>query len=326
MKTIRNSTWTLILISLVLLSFNSCGDEDLLAPSDATIMLVANPGSIPADGISTATIEAIIQDSDGKPFNGITIYFLTTLGTITDKATVEDGIARATLTAGEEEGTATIMAFSGALSDSIQVFIGLQNVNILLTANTPEIPADGISTAQIEAFVTEEKGIVPDGTEVYFTTSLGAITSQIQTQSGLASATLTSGIVEGTATITSIVRNTSQTIDMSIGIPVSNITITSSSSTFEVDTADSQTHEADIVATVWNAAGVPIENKAVIFTSDRGQLASGGAVQKTDTNGQVTDSIDITIAVPQGTSQSVTITATSGAISASTTITIINQG
>ena len=326
MKAMQKIIRMLILFQVILLLISSCGDEDILAPNSATLTLVVNPTSIPADGNSTATVEAILQDTGGGALNGFTIYFTTTLGTITGEATVEDGIARATLTSGNEEGTATVRAHSGSLSDSVQVNIGFQDISIFLTANPPEIPADGVSTSRIEAFVTEERGIVPDGTDVFFTTTLGSITSQAETQNGLASTTLTSGIVEGTATVTAIVSNTSQTTDMSIGIPVSNITVTANPSTFEVLTADTQTHVAQITATVWDAAGVPIENKAVIITSDRGQLDSAGAVQKTDANGQVQDTLRITIAVPQGTSQSVTVTATSGLISATTTITIINQG
>jgi len=326
MKAMSKIIRILIAFSLTMFFISSCSNEDILAPNNATLTLIANPTSIPADDSSTSTIEAVLQDSNGRSLNGFTIYFTTTLGTITDKATVEDGFARATLTSGNEEGTATVRAYSGSLSDSVQVNIGFQDINIFLTANPPEIPADGISISQIEAFVTEQRGIVPDGTDVFFTTTLGSITSQAETQSGLASVTLTSGITEGTATITAIVSNTSQTIDMSIGIPVSNITLTANPSTFEVQTADTQTHVSEITATVWDAAGVPIENKAVIITSDRGQLDSGGTVQKTDANGQVQDTIRITIAVPQGTSQSVTVTATSGSISATTTITIINQG
>ncbi len=316
----------LLSISLCVTFLTFCGDEDILAPNTATLSLVVNPSSIPADGQSTATVEAILQDNSGKAIHGVTIWFSTTLGTITEKAEVEDGIARATLTAGDEEGIATIRAFSGSLSDTIQVIIGFQDINIFLTANPPEIPADGASISNIEAFVTEQQGIVPDGTNVYFTTTLGTITSQSETQNGFATTTLTSGIVEGTATVTAIVSNTSKTIDVSVGIPVSNITLTANPSTFEVTTAETQTHVSQLTATVWDGAGVPIENKAVIITSDRGQLDSGGAVQKTDENGQVTDTIEITIAVPQGTSQSITVTATSGSISTSTTITIINQG
>ena len=304
----------------------SCSEEDIVAPGGATLTLVANPSSIPADGNSTATIDAVLQGSGGEAIQGVTIYFTTTLGTITEKATTEDGKAQVVLTAGTDEGNATITAFSGSLKETLQVYIGFQDITILLTANPPEIPADGVSTSDIGAFVTEQKGVVPDGTEVFFTTTLGTIAAMAETQSGLATATLTSGIVEGTATITAIVSNTSQTTTMSIGIPVSNITLSASPSTFEVATADLQTHLSDIPATVWDGAGLPIENKSVIITSDLGQLASGGTAIKTDENGQVQDSFSITIAVPQGTSQSVKITATSGDISTTITITITNTG
>lgn len=308
------------------LFLTSCGHEDVNAPTDATLVLVANPLSIPADGQSTVDIKAIVQDSTGQNLNGVVVYFSTTLGTITERSTVDNGIARATLTAGNEEGMATVTAISGTLSDSIQITIGFQEINIFLTSNPPEIPADGVSTSEIQAFVTEVKGIVPDGTEVFFTTTLGSITSQTTTTDGLALATLTAGAIEGDATITAIVRNTSQTTTVSIGIPVANITLSVNPSIFEVDSATTQTHVSAVRATVWNAAGVPIENKSVIITSDKGQLDSAGAVQKTDENGQVADVFRITVAVPLGSSESARITATSGTISATATVTIINTG
>jgi adhesin/invasin len=326
MKIIDKKNSILIIISFLTLIFFSCGSEDVNAPGGATLILAANPLSIPADGVSTAVIEAIVQDSTGHALNGTSVYFTTTLGSITQKATVENGIARAILTAGEEEGTASVRAVTGTLSDSVDIYIGFQNVTIFLTANPSEIPADEQSTSTIQAYITEEKGIVPDGTDVFFTTTLGSITSNTITENGLAEAILTSSLTEGTATVTAIVSNISQTTDVTIGIPVSTIFIDVNPSTFEVSTADAQTHVANVTVTVWNAAGIPIENKPVVITSDLGQLDSGGTVQKTNANGQVTDTFRITIAVPQGTSQTVRITATSGSISATGNITIINQG
>ncbi len=318
---------TLPLVAVfLLLTIASCGNEDPLAPGGATMTISANPLSIPADGASTTQIEVVMMDSSGSALNGNVVFFTTTLGSITPQATVDNGIARTTLTAGTNEGTATVTAISGSLSDTIQVTIGFQNVSIFLTANPPEIPADGISTSTIEAFVTEDKGIVPDGTDVAFTTTLGTITPNAQTVSGRATATLTAGVKEETATVTAIVRSTSQTTDVTIGIPVSNITLTVNPTEFEVETADAQTHVASVIATVWDAAGNPIDNKPVIITSDKGSLDSAGSVRKTDEFGQVTDTFRITIAVPQGTSQSVRLTATSGSISATATITIINKG
>jgi len=326
MNVMRSRSIIPVIALFLVLSASSCGHEDVNAPGGATMLVSANPLSIPADGSSTAIIEAIVQDSSGNALNGTAVYFTTSLGTITQKAIVENGIARATLTAGNSEGTATVKAVTGVLSDSVQIYIGFQNVSIFLTANPTEIPADEQSTSIIQAYVTEEKGVVPDNTEVFFSTTRGTITSYAVTIDGLASATLTSGLTEGTAVVTAIVINTSQTTDVSIGIPVSTIFLDVNPSTFEVVTADPQTHTAHVTATVWNAAGTPIENKPVVITSDKGQLESGGTVQKTNENGQVTDTFSITIAVPQGTSQTVRITAISGSISASANITITNTG
>jgi len=75
-----------------------------------------------------------------------------------------------------------------------------------VTAHPRSIPADGISTSTITATVVDEFGYyVDDGTVVTFTTDLGSLGSDMVTKtttSGVATATLTSGLVPGVATIT----------------------------------------------------------------------------------------------------------------------------
>jgi len=76
--------------------------------------------------------------------------------------------------------------------------------SIRLSASPESLPADGYSTAVITAEVRERSGtLVPDGTEVSFSTSVGTVnpTSTV-TRSGRARVRLTSASVPGTAVVT----------------------------------------------------------------------------------------------------------------------------
>jgi len=75
---------------------------------------------------------------------------------------------------------------------------------VALTAAPISIPADGTSTAMITATVQDAGGYVADGTVVTFATDLGILgsnTTAKTTTSGVATATLTSAITPGIATV-----------------------------------------------------------------------------------------------------------------------------
>jgi len=75
--------------------------------------------------------------------------------------------------------------------------------SILLTANPDSIPADGKSVCTITAQVRDrQNNVVPNGTEVRFSTSLGIIEEAVITSAGAARAKLISGTTKGTAIIT----------------------------------------------------------------------------------------------------------------------------
>lgn len=76
--------------------------------------------------------------------------------------------------------------------------------SIKLSASPESLPADGYSTAVITAEVRERSGaLVPDGTEVSFSTSVGTVSpTSAVTRSGRARVRLTSASVLGTAVVT----------------------------------------------------------------------------------------------------------------------------
>ncbi len=86
-----------------------------------------------------------------------------------------------------------------------------------LRADPDRLPADGTSQAVIIAEVTTASGApVPDGTPVRFLTSLGKITSPVQTVGGLAQTSFTASRTAGTARISVIAGETRQTLELEL--------------------------------------------------------------------------------------------------------------
>ena len=110
---------------LVLISFSgACETLPLLAPTDSTIDLLANPAVVPLGGKTTIT--AVVTEPSGTPVpNGTLVTFSATLGTLDPiEAHTSDGRASVNFSAGSVSGTATITAFSGnAISDNLDIIV-----------------------------------------------------------------------------------------------------------------------------------------------------------------------------------------------------------
>ncbi|HIE09628.1 MAG TPA: hypothetical protein EYP65_07235 [Armatimonadetes bacterium] len=90
-----------------------------------------------------------------------------------------------------------------------------QSFFIDLTASPPSIPADGVSTCEIIARVTDRAGNpVPDGTLVRFSATAGRITPEASTQGGVARAILTSDRVAQFVTVTASVGDSRADIEV----------------------------------------------------------------------------------------------------------------
>src|SRR4051812_3559879 len=78
--------------------------------------------------------------------------------------------------------------------------------SIRLDARPSTLLADGHSTATITAAARDSGGnLVPDGTQVRFTTTAGSITEVVLTSSGSARATLTSSSLPGDAEVSAFI-------------------------------------------------------------------------------------------------------------------------
>lgn len=190
--------------SLVMLS---CDKMPLVAPTGTTITLVAGTNSLPVDGsadIVAILVEGgVIQGSNnaavapgsGTPVhNGTVVTFTTTLGRIrpADAQTVA-GRATVRLVGDGRSGIATVTAFSGGATQTIDVNIGAAAAaRLALTASPQSLPGTGGSTT-ILARVEDAQGNGIAGISVSFTASRGTLSqaSAVSNAEGIASTTLT---------------------------------------------------------------------------------------------------------------------------------------
>lgn len=179
---------------------------------------------------------------------------------------------------------------------------------ITLTVSTTVVPVNG--EAAVTASVTESAGTpVQNGTVVTFTSSFGTIDpTEARTEGGKATVRFLASTQSGTAKIGAFSGATRATeVEILVG---------GAAAARIILRADPQTIPAtggstDIVATVVDAAGNPLQGVPVTFTTTAGQLSAGQAI--TGANGEART----TLTAPR----SATVTATAGGQSATVEVT-----
>ena len=201
-----------------LLSFGSCDQVPLLAPTASVITVVTNRSVLPVNG--TAQIIATVTEQSGTAaHNGTLVTFTTTLGTLDPpEAVTSNGQAVTTLRAGTESGTAEIGAFSGSARTEAPVMVaigGAAAAAVTVNANPAAVPPTG-GAVTISAAVTDASGNRLLGVPVSFTASAGTLASAtvVTDSSGEARTTLTTDR-ETTVTATAGAFSSSATIGLS---------------------------------------------------------------------------------------------------------------
>lgn len=300
------------------------GTVDITAGSIVvgSITVTAGTGTLVADGSSSTVIRATVLDTSNNPAPNILVTFSTTAGGLSplSDTTDENGIAEVTLTSATNLGTATITANARGFSDTTTVeFIAGGAENITLTADPPNILADGSSTSVISALVTDDDGNpVANGEIITFSiTSGGGTLSSLTavTVNGIATVTFTSPTSGASATIrgeTTDGDNASVTIVFTTE-QVASITLSLGTTTLVANGVQSTT----AVASVTNTDSNPVsDGTPVTFTIP----ANGGDIDSTTGGAQLTVNIPTTggIAVAVLTSSTTAgqyiITATSGGV------------
>jgi len=189
-------------------------------------------------------------------------------------------------------------------------FVSPDGATLSISANPTAIPLNnGQSTITVIAFKSVEDGggTVADGTQIFFTTTVGVIEERVSTSSGIARATLRSNGRAGVATITAS-SGSGVTATLEDGVLVGtgdgiNIVLTANPVT-----VISPNFTTDLTATAFDNSNNPLRDVPIIFTTTAGDLASRGSILRTNNNGQATDRLTLL------SESSATVTVISGSI------------
>ena len=217
---------------LLPLIVSSCDKVPLLAPTGSVINLFATSNTVSLNSSIDIIATAIENGTDvgsgsgttstagaGTPVqNGTLISFTTTIGSIQpSEARTHNGQVTVKLVTAAQSGTATITAYSGGASKTLQLKVGTAAASrINITATPQSLGASG-GSATISAAVTDEGGAPVSGIPVSFSTDQGTLSAPtVNTDgSGIATTQLTTS---ATATVTANAGSaTAATIKVNVG-------------------------------------------------------------------------------------------------------------
>jgi adhesin/invasin len=196
---------------------SSCDRVPLLAPTGTTINMFATSNTVSLNSSVDIVATAVENGTDvgsgtdanastagaGTPVqNGTLISFTTTIGSIEpSEAHTHNGQVTVKLVTGPQSGTATITAFSGGASKTLQLKVGSAAASHVALTAAPQSLGSAGGSSTISAAVTDEGGAPVSGIPVSFSTDQGTLSAAtVSTDgSGTASTVLTT---TATATVT----------------------------------------------------------------------------------------------------------------------------
>jgi adhesin/invasin len=246
-----------------------------------SIVLTANPTSIPADGTTSSAITATLRDTNNAPMPiGTDVVFTTTLGTfpggtdpdaggpITSQVTLTiantSGTILTSLVSATTPGSATVTATYDGVSQSIVIAMtggGLVVTQIEVIIENTTLNADGVSTTNVYAYAKTALNQAVPNVSITFETSHGTITTpQITDSGGKATAVLTSSR-ENIDPVTVTARY--NLVSGSATMKFIGVTLTLAANPASQVLGFNST----ITATLLDAANKPIAGATVIFTT-----------------------------------------------------------
>lgn len=349
MRQLKNAVLFLIAICL-LFNMSGCGssggmDEGegdggtpAVAVTPEAIFLNTGSASIPADGVSSTTITAVMSGNQGQPVSqGTSVTFTTTLGkfpngqsSYTVKTPDESGSVATSIIAGTTAGTAQIRGLAGNVSQAATLeFTGDVTAppasSVSLTATPDKIPSDGVSFSKIEATVKDSSETNVAGASLIFTTTYGTFLSGGQTAAavtdaeGKASVSLISATTDAIATVVCTSGGVAQVISVIFGegatnLPVASISLTPNPQDINPDGFSSTV----LTAVLADSGGTPVpDGTQVRFTSTLGKFPNGlQEISLNTTDGTAAVAL-ISIAEEEGVAK---VTASAGGVSQSASV------
>ncbi|HEY3299028.1 MAG TPA: invasin domain 3-containing protein, partial [Armatimonadota bacterium] len=247
-----------------------------------SVSLATTKTSLPADGVSTATITATVADGNNAAVpDGTVVQFSSNAGTISPAQSVTSGgKATATLTAGTTVGPVTVTATAGGKTSTITISLTQSTGtvgSIGLTASPTTIQVMGSGGAQTQSTITatcrDAQGNLATSGTVIFTSSLGSIVGTVPVgANGVATSTFSSNAT-GQATITASWSGaeSSVTVNVTAGPPFA-INVNSTPASVQCDGHSFAT----VTATVKDVAGNMVTDGTVVDFSIQSDVNGGG--------------------------------------------------
>lgn len=235
---------------LALAASPACRNMPLTAPSGTAITLVATTNVLPVNGSTEVTAvlieggvtgagnDSTVTSGVGTPVhNGTVVTFTTTIGRIEPaEAKTTNGRVSVRLIADGRSGKATITAFSGPASKTLEINIGAAAATLMtITASPASLGAAGGSST-ITARVSDAQGNGLQGVPVSFATTKGTLSQSVTisndqgdaatvlTTTEAADVTATSGGAEQPLTATAKVT-LAPNLTVGITVPTAAITV-----------------------------------------------------------------------------------------------------
>ena len=132
-------------------------------PTAAEVLLSAEPGSLPADGASEATLTARVLDAGGNPVpDGTAVVFSVVSGggnIVGPNRVTVNGVAEAIYVAGTTSGLVNVKALVGTVQKTAQVTLTrLGTGSLTLTSLDTSVIADGLKSTTLTAVVKDALG------------------------------------------------------------------------------------------------------------------------------------------------------------------------
>ena len=288
--------------------------------------LIVGSTSVVADGRSKTTVSARVFRKDGEPAKTINVTFTSTAGSIPSVAVTDSsGYVAVQLTAPASrtdlQGEITAMVDAadlgiideGGLGESEVIGVAsiiFRGITLSLETAETELEASGRDTTVVRCLVAETVRRVPvKELEVSFGSSLGSITSSVLTdESGIAVATLRSGVVAGICAVSALVDTIQAEADVEF-TPLQMLPLTATPRNILTGGKKSE-----ISTSLLNQSNNPVPGMEVRFRTDLGVILASAY---TDSMGRVA------VNLVSGDSTGVaTVSARFGSLSVSTEVTI----
>ena len=287
------------------------------SPSAAvSLALHVSPASTPADGVSAATVTAVVYGAAGEPLGGVPVFFGVSGGSLAAASATTDaeGVASVGWTSpvpGKFSVTATTQ--SGALSAAATEEFTPPAARVTVTAAASSLPADGVSSTVVSAGVIGQDGAPLAGVPVTFTFPGQQPTTALTDAAGLATATFVADRQAGVATLEASVGSVGGAATITLTPLADRLVLVASPASVPADGVTA----AVLTATVYDQLGKPVPGVNVAFYAALGTLlgAHPGA------NNIVTGSDGAATMPLVSTSPGVaTVTASSWGLNAATTV------